>query len=334
MNILIVGAGFSGCVVARELAEAGHQIYVIDKRHHIGGNCYDYVNEHGIRVHKYGPHSFHTNNKTVWDWLNRYSTWIDYKHKAKSLLSDGTYVTMPINKETKKIVGEDKLIDTLVRPYSEKMWGKSLEDIDASIINRLPMRDDDNELYFPNDKYQGLPEQGYTELFKNILDHGNIRYSIAAEYMKLMNDKYDFIFNCMPIDQYFDYCYGELPYRSMKFHTVHIPLKKILPVAQVNFTNTSPYTRIVEWKNFPNHGTNEFMTTLTYEEPCDYRDNNMERYYPVKDKTGMNKIKYQKYKKLTPKNMMFIGRCGMYVYVDMHQAVSSALATARSFLND
>lgn len=334
MKILIVGAGFSGCVVARELAEAGHQIEVIDKRHHIGGNCYDYVNEYGIRVHKYGPHSFHTNNKTVWDWLNRYSSWIDYKHKAKSLLSDGTYVTMPINKETKQIVGEDKLVETLIRPYSEKMWGMPLEQIDSSIINRLPMRDDENELYFPNDKYQGLPKDGYTELFKNILHHDNIQYSIGTEYMKLFNDKFDFVFNCMPIDQYFDYCYGELPYRSMKFHTVHIPMKQILPVAQVNFTNTSPYTRIVEWKNFPNHGNNECMTTLTYEEPCDYRDNNMERYYPVKDKTGMNRLNYQKYKKLTPKNMMFIGRCGMYVYVDMHQAVSSALATARSFLND
>jgi len=335
MKILVVGAGFSGAVIARELAEADHHVTVIDKRHHIAGNAFDYVEENGIKVHKYGPHLFHTNNADVVYWLSQFTEWVDYKHKVKAQLDDGSYVTLPVNKETKEIVGEENVLDIFFRPYTKKMWGKTLDELDPSIINRVPTRDDDNEYYFPNDEYQLMPKDGYTDLFENIFKHKNINIALNTEFTKRMEEEYDYVFNSMPIDEYFDYCHGELPYRSIKFHNVTLPMAKVLPAATVNFTHDGPYTRVTEWKNIPSHGTNNTSTILTYEEPCDYKDNNRERYYPVKDVKGENREIYKRYKAMiNTDKMQFIGRCGMYVYIDMHQAVSSALATARKFLNE
>lgn len=334
MRILVVGAGFSGAVVARECASAGHLVKVIDKRNHIGGNAYDYIDENGIRIHKYGPHLFHTNNEKVVQWLSQFTEWVPYQHKVKAQLNDGTYVTLPVNKETKEIVGEENVLDIFFRPYTKKMWGKSLDELDPSIINRVPIRDDDNELYFPNDEYQMMPKNGYTEIFKNILNHSNIEVECNVEFHQSMEEEYDYVFNSMPIDMYFNYDYGELPYRSIKFHNIVLQQPKVLPTATVNFTHDGPYTRVTEWKNIPAHGENDYTTVLTYEEPCDYKDNDYERYYPVKDIEGTNRETYKKYKeRVNEDKMTFIGRCGMYVYVDMHQAISSALATARRFLD-
>ena len=331
-SILIVGAGFSGAVIARELAEAGHRVTIIDQRNHIGGNAYDYDHE-GIRIHKYGPHLFHTNNKEVVDWLSQFTEWVDYKHKVKAQLADGTYVTLPVNKETKEIVGEENILDTFFRPYTLKMWGKTLDELDPSIINRIPTRDDDNELYFPNDEYQMMPKDGYTKLFERIFKHKYIKVFTGTKFSTSMEKKYDHIFNSMPIDEYFKYKHGELPYRSIKFHHKTVPMARVLPTATVNFTHDGPYTRVTEWKNIPNHGKDPKQTIITYEEPCDYKDNNYERYYPVKDVDGVNRETYKKYKEMVDTDRMtFIGRCGMYVYVDMHQAISSALATAKRFL--
>lgn len=334
MRILVVGAGFSGAVVARECAAAGHLVKVIDKRDHIGGNAYDYIDDNGIRIHKYGPHLFHTNNEKVVQWLSQFTEWVPYQHKVKAQLNDGTYVTLPVNKETKEIVGEENVLDIFFRPYTKKMWGKSLDELDPSIINRVPIRDDDNELYFPNDEYQMMPKNGYTEIFKNILNHSNIEVECNVEFHQSMEEEYDYVFNSMPIDMYFNYDYGELPYRSIKFHNVVLQQPRVLPTATVNFTHDGPYTRVTEWKNIPAHGENDYTTVLTYEEPCDYKDNDFERYYPVKDIEGTNRETYKKYKeRVNEDKMTFIGRCGMYVYVDMHQAISSALATARRFLD-
>ena len=334
MKILIIGAGFSGAVIARQLAEAGHSVDVIEERPHIAGNAYDYDNELGIRVHKYGPHIFHTSNLKVVKWLSQFTNWIDYKHKVKAILSDGRYVTLPVNKETTDIVGKDKVIDTFIRPYTKKMWGLSIEQIDSSILNRIPIRDDFNEFYFPNDTFQAMPEHGYTKLFESILDHPKIKISLNKKFKKVMEKSYAHIFNSMSIDEYFDFQYGELDYRSIKFHTYTLPMPKILPVATVNFTNDSPFTRVTEWKNFPGHGENLNYSTITFEQPCDYLDNNSERYYPVKDISGKNIEIYEKYKLITPKNVTFIGRCGLYAYLDMHQAVSSALAIATKFTKE
>ena len=333
MKILVVGAGFAGAVIARECAEAGHVITVIDQRDHIAGNAYDYTDENGIRIHKYGPHLFHTNNKSVIDWMSKFTEWTEYQHKVKAQLNDGRYVTLPVNKETKEIVGEENVLDIFFRPYTYKMWGKTLDELNPAIINRVPIRDDDNELYFPNDEYQQMPKEGYTKMFEKIYDHENIEVQLETSFDYWMEGDYDYVFNSMPIDQYFGNRHGELPYRSIKFHNVTLNQTRVLPTGTVNFTHDGPFTRVTEWKNIANHGTNDYKTVLTYEEPCDYKDNNMERYYPVQDVEGTNRDTYKKYKDMVDESkMQFIGRCGQYVYIDMHMAVSGALATARKFL--
>lgn len=331
-KILIVGCGFSGSVIARQLAEAGYVVDMIDKRDHIGGNCYDYINEHNIRVHKYGPHLFHTNNKDVFDYLSKFTIWTLYKHKVKAILRDGRYVTLPVNKETAEIVGKENIVDTFIRPYTKKMWGMDIDEIDPDILSRVPIRDDMNEFYFPNDTYQFMPLHGYTKLFENLLNHENISIYLNTDFTHDMEDNYDHVFNSMPIDLYYDYKFDELPYRSIKFHMVNLPIPKLLPVTTINFTHTGPYTRMTEWCNIPHHGYNDQMTTITYEEPCDYKDNNYERYYPVKDKDGINRERYKLYKSIENNKVTFIGRCGLYAYLDMHQAVSSALSIAKDFL--
>jgi len=139
-------------------------------------------------MHQYGPHLFHTNNKKVYDFLSQYTEWVEYKHKVKAQLADGRYVTLPVNKETKEIVGEENVLDIFFRPYTKKMWGKELEELDPSIINRVPIRDDDNEYYFPNDEYQALPKDGYTDLIVNMLNHENIDCYVGQRFMKWMED--------------------------------------------------------------------------------------------------------------------------------------------------
>ena len=332
MKYLVVGAGLSGCVIARELAKAGHTVDVIDKRDHVAGNAYDYENEHGIRVHKYGPHLFHTNNEEVFEWLSHFTEWVEYRHKVKAQLSDGQYVTLPVNRETKDIVGEENVLDVFFRPYTKKMWGVELDQLNPDIINRVPIRDDYNEEYFPNDKIQYMPRHGYTQMVENILTRHNIHVYLQTEYSSRMNEKYDHVFNSMPIDEYFEFKHGKLPYRSIKFETMSLPIPQALPTATVNFTHHGPKTRVTEWKNIPCHGDNKYITTLTFEEPCDYSENNFERYYPVKDRDGKNRELYKKYKAEIPEHMTFIGRCGLYAYLDMHQAVSTALSTVRKFL--
>lgn len=333
-NILIVGAGFSGSVIGRTLAEAGYNITIIDRRDHIAGNAYDYTNKHGIRIHKYGPHLFHTKMQDVWEYLSRFTKWVDYQHKVKALLKDGRHVTLPVNAETAQIVGKENVIDIFIRPYTKKMWGMEIEQLDPSIISRIPMRDDMNELYFPSDTYQGMPADGYNRLFENMLDHPNITLKINTSFTPEMIPYYSHVFNSMPIDEYYNFKFGELPYRSIKFFTVDVPFEKLLPATTVNFTHAGPYTRVTEWKNIPNHGVNPYVTTLTYEEPCDYRDNDMQRYYPVKDLDGVNRTNYLQYLNYNRENepkMQFIGRCGMYAYLNMDEAVSSALAIAKKY---
>lgn len=333
-KILVVGAGFSGAVIARMLSEQGYRIDVIDKRDHIAGNAYDYRNVHNILVHQYGPHLFHTNNRSVFEFLSRFTEWVDYQHRVKAILEDGSLVTLPVNLETKDRVGEDKVIDTFIRPYSEKMWGLKLEEISPDIINRVPIRNDLNELYFPNDEFQAMPKAGYTALFEKMLQHPSIQVKLGTHFQREMEADYAHVFNSMPIDEYYDYCLGPLPYRSLKFHHVDLPIPRIFPVCQVNFTNDGPYTRVVEWKNIPNSPQNPQYTSLTYEEPCSYTENNNERFYPVKDASGKNRELYLAYKAMENPKTTFIGRLGQYVYLDMHQVVSSSMAIAEKFLKE
>ena len=331
-RILVVGAGLSGAVVARELADKGHQVTVIDKRNHIAGNVFDFVNDHGIRIHKYGPHLFHTKNKNVFVWLSRFTEWLPYKHKVKAILDNGRLVTLPVNKETKEAVGEDNIIETFIRPYTEKMWGMKLEDVSPNIINRVPIRDDDNEYYFPDDLYQYVPKDGYTKMVENIFNHKNISIELGKSFSKQMEDEFDHIFNSMPIDEYFNFQFGKLEYRSIRFHHTNLPSPKIFPVSQVNFTNKGPYTRIVEWKNIPGHGVNNLWTSLTYEEPCHYSENNDERYYPVRDVSGKLSSIYRKYLAIENPKVTFIGRLGNYAYLDMDQCINNSIKLIENFL--
>lgn len=333
-NILVVGCGFTGAVIARELAEAGHVIRVIDIRDHIGGNAYDYVNELGIRVHKYGPHLFHTKHKDIYDYLGKFTKWVPYQHKVKALLTDGRFVTLPVNRQTKAIVGAENVLDIFFRPYTLKMWGISLEELDPDIANRVPIRDDDNELYFPNDEYQALPNAGYTELIGSILNHPNITVRCPSPFHKSMEADFDHVFNSMPIDVYYDYAFGKLEYRSIKFHTVNVPYPSALPAVTVNFTHDGPYTRVTEWQKLPSHGSHPYMSTLTYEEPCDPDENYGERYYPVKDLDGKNRAAYLAYRDIPNDKVTFVGRCGLFQYLDMAPAVSIALNVAKKFIKE
>lgn len=333
-KILVVGAGLTGSVISRMLADNNYKVTVIDKRDHIAGNVFDYINDKNIRVHKYGPHLFHTNNEKVVSFIKKFAHWVEYKHKVKAILKDGTYVTLPVNSQTKKIVGADNIVETFIRPYSEKMWGLKLEKISPDIINRVPVRDDDNEYYFPKDKYQLIPRDGYTHFVRNILDHKNIEVQTNTVFNRKMEKDFFHVFCSMPIDEYYKFKYGQLKYRSIKFHNIDFPSPKLLPVVTVNFTNKGKFTRMTEWKNIPNHGYNENFTTITYEEPCSFEENNNEKYYPVKDIDGENRSLYLKYKKIENQKVSFVGRLGMYSYLDMDQCINHALKVSNNFLNN
>jgi UDP-galactopyranose mutase len=325
-NILIVGAGFAGATIARELAENDYTVTVIDSRDHIGGNAYDYINEHGLRIHKYGPHIFHTSNKKVFDWVSKFTEWTFYEHHVLALLESGKYVPFPVNTTTLQTVKKEDVYRTFFEPYSKKMWGEHYKTLSKDVLNRVSTRDNDDDRYF-RDEYQYLPTHGYTTLFTNILNHPNITVKLNTLFDKSMENSYDHIFNSMPIDVYYDFVHGELPYRSIKFHSITFPLPNLLPTTVVNFTDNGSFTRMTEWNKLPNN-IKTGNTTLTFEEPCDYKDNNNERYYPI----DMYRDLYKKYREIeNPKNT-FIGRCGMYVYIDMHMAISSSLDTVHSYM--
>lgn len=330
--ILVVGAGISGLVIANVLSENGYKVTLIDQRDHIGGNTYDYVNIHGIRVHKYGPHIFHTNNKLVFDYLSRFTEWIEYKHRVVSRLSDGTLVAFPPTKTYVENKGLEYIKKVFYEPYTRKMWAMDMAEIDDSVLNRVPTRADDGDLYFPNDEFQFLPKNGYTHLCENMISNDNINVFLGTRFEKYMEKDYNHVFNSMPIDMYYDYRFGNLQYRSIKFVHLDFMIDRLSTHPVINFTDDSEYTRMVEWKNFPCHGNDNTVTSVTYEIPCDYAENNMERYYPVKDLSGKNRKIYKEYRDLPNNKVTFIGRCGMYVYIDIDQAVASSMNTVKKFM--
>lgn len=368
-RILIVGAGFAGATVARELADSGrYQVHIIDRREHIAGNAYDPVDtELNLRIHRYGPHIFHTNDQDIFDYLSRFTEWLPYTHRVEALVEKIGYVPLPINRTTINKVCRQNLIDDadviafldkircphqqpsnalevaesiygveltqlFFARYTKKMWGIELSELPASVLRRLPVRHDDNPNYF-NDKIQAMPKQGYIRLFENMLDHPNISISVNCAFDKGMEKDYEHVFNSMPIDVYFDQCFGPLPYRSIQF--VHEQLASHeQPVATINFTDEGPYTRRTDWRMYPGCNLGAKSVLLTREVPCDYAENNYERYYPVKTVDGAPQALFRRYHAEANKvpNMTFIGRCGQYIYYDMHQVVANSLKIARDFL--
>ncbi|MDJ0823596.1 MAG: UDP-galactopyranose mutase [Paracoccaceae bacterium] len=370
-RILVVGCGFAGAVYARTLAEHGFDVHCIDQRPHIAGNAYDYVDENGVRVHKYGPHLFHTNNEKVFRWMTRFGAFVDYKHKVACRIEGGKLVPFPINRDTisqffdaplsdeasleafmarqRRDIAEPAnaaemleskvgttLTDTFFRRYTKKMWDMDLEDIHASVVQRVSVRFDRQDLYFPNDAIQVLPRDGYTALFGNILDHDRIRIELGVAFDKRMEKDYVFCFNSMAIDEYYDHAYGDLPYRSIRFHTEHRNTSDCDHWPVVNYTDMSPFTRETRWHNLPGHHvTPGPKVTVTVEEPCDYRDNNLERYYPVRTNDNKYGPLYERYAERAAADggrLKFIGRCGTYQYLDMHQVINQSLSGVQKWL--
>lgn len=371
-SILVVGAGLAGAVASRALAEAGHAVDVIDKRPHVAGNAYDEIDSQGVRLHRYGPHLFHTGNARVVEWLSRFTAWAPYEHRVTARLPSGAHVPLPINRRTLETVfgrpigdeaaarellaakaetfprapanAEEYLRSTLGReltelffaPYTSKMWGLDLAEMSAAVVKRIPIRFDDEDRYFPNDAFQALPTDGYTALVTRMLDHPLVTVTTGCAFDRGMLRGRDFSFLCCPIDEYYDFRFGPLPYRSIRFH--HEPVRRDAieaPSATVNYTDRSAFTRSTYWHLLAGHDIRGGeLVTRTTEEPCDYRDNDLERYYPVKTADGRYDERYRQYRALAAADdhLDFIGRCGTYQYLDMHQVVSQTLTIAEKWL--
>jgi UDP-galactopyranose mutase len=372
-RILVVGAGFAGAVHARELAEAGFEVDVIDQRGHIGGNAYDQVCATGQRVHQYGPHLFHTNNEAVVQWIERFGAFVPYQHRVQALLPDGSRVPLPVNRATintvfgvhladaaavrdflariaephqaqtnaaehlNATIGK-LLTDLFFRPYTRKMWALELEDMDASVVQRIPIRFDDEDRYFPDDRFQMLPRDGYAHLFETILDHPRIAVTLHQTFDATLLAGYAHCFNSMPIDEFYASRFGPLPYRSIRFEHTCRPVPSQPPAAAtLNFTDDGPVTRETDWSALSGQPRPiEAMTTVTRETPCDYLANDRERYYPVKTSDGRFQAVYARYKALADatEGISFIGRCGTYQYLDMHQVINQSLAQVRAWRRD
>ena len=370
MTILVVGAGFSGAVYARELAEAGYQVRVIDQRAHIGGNAWDYVDAAGVRVHAYGPHLFHSKSRRVIDWITRFGRFVPFEHRVRAKLPDGRLAPLPINLETINLVfgtrferAEEvrghlarvaeriavpanaaeylygqigrELTDLFFRPYTRKMWAMDLEEMAAAVVKRIPLRFDLRDTYFADDETQILPEQGYEALFAAIFDHRLISVELNTAFERADLARVAFCFNAMPIDVCFGHALGELPYRSLRFHHRREQVAAMPTWSVTNFTDAGPMTRETRWDALPGHRVHSTgYQTVTREEPCDYRDNGMERYYPVKTADGRYGALYERYRALAEREqkMRFIGRCGTYQYLDMDQVINQSLCGVREWL--
>lgn len=368
-EILIVGAGLAGTTIARVLAENLIKVKILEKRNHIAGNAFDFINQNNERIHKYGPHLLHCNrNSKALSFLSRFTEWIDYEHKVRALLSDGRTTPLPINQITledifnKKFQNEievkefldsirnknlipnntdelfefsvgEKLSNIFFRPYTKKMWGMEPNKLSSSIGARIPVRINKDTRYF-TDEFQALPKNGYTKMVSNMLDHPLIEVCLNTNYEKGMENDYEHAFLCIPIDKFFGYEYGMLPYRSIIFEN-RLENTRDQEAAVINFTDNSRYTRKTQWSLLPNSPKKTFKNkTVTYEIPCSMDLNPEEYYYPINTKDS-NEI-FNKYKSLAKniKNISFCGRAGLFKYIDMIPAVDIHLRMANKFVKD
>lgn len=371
-SALVVGAGLAGATHARVLAERGVRVEVVERRPHVAGNAFDEVDATGVRRHAYGPHLFHTNSPRVMDFLARFAVFVPYEHRVTVRRPDGRgFVPLPVNRTTvARVLDVDlpdaeaaraflatvvvpnasprnaaewlharvgvRLTDLLYRPYSRKMWGVELEALDAAVVRRIPVRHDDEDRYFPDDRFQALPRDGYTDLVTRMLDHPSIRVATGLAYHRSMLAGHDVCFASLSIDAFFDEVHGPLPYRSLRFHHRAAPMAEdVGPTAQVNLADASPFTRVTDWARLPAHVVRATgVRTVTAEEPCDARDNGDERYYPVPDGDGRNAALYARYRALAAREpkVRFVGRCGTYRYLNMDQVVAQSIASAEAWL--
>ena len=363
-DYVIVGAGLSGTIIANKLAEnKNNSILIIEKRNHIAGNCYDFKDNNGIIIHKYGPHCFHTNNENVWKYLSLFTEWTEYKHKVLAKIND-KLIPVPFNLTSirKCFDNADLLIEKLIAKYNYntkipildllkendehlkmladfiyqnvflgytiKQWGMKPEDLSNSVTARIPVFISEDEHYF-QDKYQALPKEGYTKMVENMLNKPNIELLLNTDYLKIKDKlKYKKIFYSGMIDEFYDYCFGKLPYRSLRFDFETLNKIHFQSVAQVNYPNENDYTRITEFNHFYKN-KNYDKTVIAKEYPFQYEDNlNNIPYYPIPQ--TQNTELYEKYKNISTSNdIIFIGRLGHYSYYNMDQVVAQSLEIVR-----
>ena len=359
-DFLIVGAGFSGSVIAERLAsQQNKKVLIVDRRPHIAGNAYDYYDDAGILIHKYGPHIFHTNSTDVFDYLSKFTEWRQYQHWVKANV-DGQLVPMPINLDTINLLyglnlnsmqveeffasqaekvdqirtSEDvvvskvgrELYEKFFKGYTRKQWALDPSELDASVTSRVPTRTNRDGRYF-TDSYQAMPRHGFTRMFENILDHDNIKILLNCDYHEVMDFvPYKNIIFTGPVDEFFDYRFGKLPYRSInfKFESYDQEQYQVAPV--INYPNDYAYTRITEFKYLT--GQEHRKTSIVYEFPTAEGD----PYYPIP--RPENAEVYKQYQALASeqKNAWFVGRLATYKYYNMDQCVAQALATYKKIV--
>ncbi|RUT94335.1 UDP-galactopyranose mutase [Mesorhizobium sp. M7A.T.Ca.TU.009.01.3.2] len=352
---LIVGAGFAGSVLAERIASQRHEsVLLVDRRSHVGGNAYDCYNEAGILIHRYGPHIFHTNSQSIVDYLSQFTQWRPYEHRVLAAV-DGKLLPIPINLDTiNRLYGlelnsaqleeffasrretvedvrtaEDVVVSTVgrelyekfFRGYTRKQWGVDPNQLSKSVTARVPTRTNRDDRYF-SDSFQKMPAGGYTRMFERMLDNPNIKVMLQTDFREI-RDKIPFnrLIYTGPIDEYFGWQLGRLPYRSLRFEHVTLDQEQFQPVAVVNYPQTEDYTRITEYKHLT--GQRSVRTSLTYEYPSDIGD----PYYPVP--RAENEELYKRYEALaaTCPDVWFVGRLATYRYYNMDQVVGQALAT-------
>ena len=352
-DAVIAGAGFAGSVLAERLAsDAGKRVLLIDRRPHIGGNAYDRLNEDGVLFHQYGPHIFHTNSDDVFAYLSRFTKWRAYEHRVLASVK-GRLLPIPINLDTiNRLYGleldseglqrffqeraepvesvrtsEDvvvskvgrELYELFFKNYTRKQWGLDPSQLDASVTSRIPVRFDHDDRYF-GDVHQAMPVNGYTKMFENMLDHPNITLQLGTEYADVRESvRADLTIFTGPVDEYFGYRFGPLPYRSLRFEHRTFDMPEYQPVAVVNYPNDQEYTRITEYKHLT--GQRHPKTSVTFE----YSRAGGDPYYPVP--RPENAKLYAQYKALadTVPDVHFVGRLATYKYYNMDQVVAQAL---------
>ena len=361
-DFLIVGGGFAGSVIAERIASAlDRKVLLIDRRNHIGGNAYDFHDRSGVLVHKYGPHIFHTNSARVWEYISGFTDWIQYEHRVVADV-EGRIIPVPFNLASLHILFSEeeaaalerilfehynfgdnipvlelirsdvpeirKLADYIYRTvylgYTTKQWGMRPDELDPSVTARVPVRLSYDNRYF-QDRYQAIPKNGYTELFRRVLDSRNITVMLNTEYTSIASE-YEFRMTVYtgPVDEFFKYRHGKLPYRSLDFDFVHHTEDMIQPVAQINFPNGHRYTRITEFK----HITSQLIggTTVAVEYPQKHMRGKNEPYYPVPiQASGRTYEKYRREAAKLGERVIFVGRLAEYRYYNMDEMIGHAL---------
>ena len=353
-DYLIVGGGFAGSVLAERLAsQLDKKVLIIDRRSHIGGNAYDCLDVAGVMIHRYGPHIFHTNAQRVIDYLSRFTEWRPYEHRVLGHV-DGKLVPIPINLTTINTlyglnldsagaaeflaaratpsttitssrdvvvsqVGEE-LYQKFFEGYTRKQWGLDPSQLDKAVTSRVPTRTDADDRYF-QDKFQCMPLEGYTRMFERMTDHPNISFMPNTDYAQV-KDSIDFgeLIYCGPVDEYFGFCYGKLPYRSLRFEHTTLDQDQFQTVAVVNYPAPEvPFTRITEYKHLT--GQQHPKTSITREFPTAEGD----PYYPIP--AAENAVLYKRYEELAERTpgVKFTGRLGTYRYYNMDQVVAQSL---------